>query len=252
MSWVNSKRGSIVLNCTHRSLLRISAHFLHHTASGEPDAGPAPILRGFDARLLRRKSTLAVFGLGLFSTLSAFHICELLLPAGANFCCFFSPHSRRFMHWARSFKGPRRSHSRRPTRRFRLGLLPWSSHEVKATDHLKCIGGKTDSKLQGSFNGELHMRANTLITSGWAASQLLSELFQDGRQSPLSPGEKNVIGKIRKAQCLDEKKMQRSSAAFEQGTFPQSGVSCAQPDPGTSLSFWPSFPYRTLRRWLGK
>lgn len=159
MPWVNSKRGSIVLNCTHRSLLRISAHFLHHTVSGEPDAGPAPILRGFDARLLRCKSTLAVFGLGLFFTLSAFLICELLLPAGANFCRFFSP--------LRAVSCTGRGRSRARGEATPVGPpddTGWAyycgpSHEVKVTDHLKCIGRKTDSKLQVSLGGELHMRA---------------------------------------------------------------------------------------------
>jgi hypothetical protein len=35
------------------------------------------------------------------------------------------------------------------------------------------------------------------------------------RQSPLTLGKWNVIGKIRPAQCLDEEKPQRRSAAFD-------------------------------------
>src|ERR1700756_2805194 len=40
-------------------------------------------------------------------------------------------------------------------------------------------------------------------------------LIQYGRQSPLTLGERNVIGKIGPAQRLDEEKTQRRSAAFD-------------------------------------
>src|ERR1035437_1104071 len=40
-------------------------------------------------------------------------------------------------------------------------------------------------------------------------------LVQYGRQSPLTLGERNVIGKIRPAQRLDEEKTQRRGAAFD-------------------------------------
>ena len=40
-------------------------------------------------------------------------------------------------------------------------------------------------------------------------------LIQYGRQSPLTLGKWNVIGKIRPAQRLDEEKAQRGGAAFD-------------------------------------